>query len=166
MTADIAVRGSVEIGTTPLAQVDLRVRAADAPALALPVEPNTWTAGGDRELVWLGPDEWLLLGRPGTETVIVADLERSLDGTHHSVVDVSAARVVLELRGDGRHDVLAQGCGLDLHPRSWAGGRCAQTLLAHVPVLLQERDDRTRVLVRPSFAGWLRDWLHVARADG
>lgn len=166
MTADIEVGGSVEIEAASLAQVDLRVRAADAPGLALPVEPNTWTAGGERELVWLGPDEWLLLGRPGTEAAIVADLERALDGTHHSVVDASAARLVLELRGVGRHDMLAQGCGLDLHPRSWADGRCAQTLLAHVPVLLQERADRTRVFVRPSFAGWLRDWLDVARADG
>lgn len=164
MTADLDVRGSVEIGTTPLAQVDLRVRTRDAPGLALPVEPNTWAADGDREVLWLGPDEWLFLGPAGTAAAIVADLERALDGTHHSVVDVSAARVVLELRGDGRHDVLAQGCGLDLHPRSWAGGRCAQTLLAHVPVLLQERGDRTLVFVRPSFAGWLRDWLDVAMA--
>jgi sarcosine oxidase subunit gamma len=36
---------------------------------------------------------------------------------------------------------------------------CAQTLLARVPVILQERDLATRVFVRPSFAGYLVDWL-------
>ena len=34
-----------------------------------------------------------------------------------------------------------------------------QTLLARVPVILQERGDATRVFVRPSFADWLRSWM-------
>jgi sarcosine oxidase gamma subunit len=36
---------------------------------------------------------------------------------------------------------------------------CAQTLLARIPVLLQERGDATRVFVRSSFAGYLVTWL-------
>jgi sarcosine oxidase gamma subunit len=32
---------------------------------------------------------------------------------------------------------------------------CAQTLFAKAQVLLQERADTTRVLVRPSFAGYV-----------
>jgi sarcosine oxidase subunit gamma len=78
------------------------------------------------------------------------------------VVDVSANRTVVELAGDGRFDLLAQGCALDLHPRAWRPGRCAQTLLARVPVLLQEREGATRVFVRASFAAHLAGWLHDA----
>ena len=147
-----------------LAQVTLRADPALAPRLPfpLPLEPNTWTAGGDREALWLGPDQWLVVGAPGSATAIVAELGRTLAGEHHSVVDTSANRTVVELAGDGRFDLLAEGCALDLHPRAWRAGRCAQTLLARVPVLLQEREAATRVFVRASFAAHLATWLHDA----
>jgi sarcosine oxidase subunit gamma len=66
---------------------------------------------------------------------------------------------VLELDESGRFELLESGCGLDLHPRAWREGMCAQTLLARGPVLLQERGTASRLFVRPSFAGYLVDWL-------
>lgn len=156
---DLAAVGGTEVGF--LAQVNLRAELALAgrAGVALPSAPNTWRRSGGREALWLGPDEWLLVDRPGSAPAIVAELERALDGLHRSVVDVSADRAVVELAGEDRMDLLGRGCGLDLHPRSWRDGMCAQTLLARVPVLLQERDHTTRVFVRPSFAGHLVDWL-------
>ena len=147
-----------------LAQVDVRVDSAPA-SLELPLEPNTWIANGDREALWLGPDEWLIVGPPGTGDSISEDLERALAGLPHSVVEVSAARAILEVEPAVRLDRLPQGCGIDLHPRSWREGMCAQTLLARVPVILQERETGTRILVRPSFANYIVDWLaHIADA--
>jgi sarcosine oxidase, subunit gamma len=155
---DLAAAAAAEVAF--LAQVDLRADPALAARLpiALPLAPNTWTAGG-REALWLGPDEWLVVGAPGAAPAITAELGEALAGRHHSVVDVSANRTVVELTGDARLDLLAQGCGLDLHPRAWRPRSCAQTLLAQVPVLLQERDHATRVFVRASFAAHLADWL-------
>ena len=145
-----------------LAHVDVRVDSAPA-SVGLPLEPNTWIANGDREALWLGPDEWLIVGPPGTEDSISKDLERALVGLPHSVVDVSAARAILEVEPAVRLDLLPQGCGIDLHPRSWREGMCAQTLLARVPVILQERETSTRIFIRPSFANYLVDWfVHVA----
>jgi len=147
------------------AQVSVRVAAEAAATLGLPIEPNTWSTVGRREALWLGPDEWLLVS-PEDAVDVVSDLETRLAGSDRSVIDVSANRVAIELAGSHRLDLLGAGCGLDLHPRSWAPGRCAQTLLARVPVLLQERADATRVFVRPSFAGWLVTWLErVAEAS-
>jgi len=161
-TGDLAAVGAREVAF--LAQVSLRVDPALAPRVrfALPLEPNTWRRGGGREALWLGPDEWLVVAGPGQAPAVVAELEGALDGQHRSVVDVSAYRTVVELAGDGRFDLLAQGCGLDLHPRSWRDGRCAQTLLARVSVLLQERQDATRIFVRTSFASHLASWLRAA----
>jgi len=139
-----------EVASLP--QLDLRVDAA-ATTLALPTEPNTWIERDDRELLWLGPDEWLVVGDDG------ASIAGALAGTHHSLLDVSAGRAVVDLLGAERVELLAAGCGLDLHPRSWRPGMCAQTLLARIPALLQERDDATRVFVRSSFAGYLVAWL-------
>lgn len=151
-----------------LAQVSLRLEVLEAlgphPVLP-PTTPNTWATVDGRELLWLGPDEWLVVGSPGGAAGIADWLEDAFAGLHRSVVDVSANRAVLELEGGERLDRLASGCGLDLHPRAWRPGMCAQTLLAHVPVILQERDETTRVFVRPSFAGYLIDWLLAVAAS-
>ncbi|MGZ8604608.1 MAG: sarcosine oxidase subunit gamma [Actinomycetota bacterium] len=141
-----------------LAQVSLRL-AEPAGSISLPEAPNTWIAAGERELLWLGPDEWLVVGALGTAGEIAAWLDGSLADRHRSVVDVSSNRTAIELAGKRRRDLLEQGCGLDLHPRAWGLGMCAQTLLARIPVLLQEREEATRVFVRPSFVASLADWL-------
>ncbi len=140
------------------AQVSLRVDPAVA-AIELPTTPNTWSAAGARETLWLGPDEWLVVSDTEPAEAIVRDLEARLGDAHRSVLDVSSNRAVLELTGDDRLDLLASGCALDLHPRAWRSGVCAQTLLARVPVLLQERPGATRLFVRPSFAGYLATWM-------
>ena len=104
-------------------------------------------------MLWLGPDEWLVVGLPGTAATIVGELEAALEGVHHAVVDVSENRAVLELRGADRFELLASGCSLDLDPRGgWIPGVCAQTMFARAQVILQELAGATRVFVRPSFA--------------
>ena len=115
-----------------------------------PMAPNT--VAGDA--LWLGPDEWLVLG--GREEDY-ADLP--------AAVDVSANRSCLELSGEGAADVLARGCALDLHPSVFPPGRCAQTLVARAQVILYRPAEHTfRLLVRPSFADYLRAWLLDAGA--
>jgi sarcosine oxidase subunit gamma len=80
-----------------------------------------------------------------------------------TAVDVSANRVAFELSGPDAADVLAQGCSLDLD--LMAPGGCAQTLLARAQVILYRPDAETfGILVRPSFAGYLRAWLLDATA--
>ena len=144
-----------------LAQVDLRVDPAYA-GLApypLPIEPNMAVDDGRRAALWLGPDEWLVLGPPGAAAEIVAELKAAFAHVDRSVVDVSANRVAIELTGPGRFDLLAHVCPLDLDPRVWATGRCAQTLLGRAQVVLQERTETTGILVRPSFADYVVDLL-------
>ena len=152
-----------------LGQLD--VRLAGLPALAaaaaaalgavLPTVPNT-TARGERcSILWLGPDEWLVIV-PGDD---VAELERRLNAlvAHGSgaVVDVSANRTAIELSGPRAREVLETGCSLDLHPRAFATGRCAQTLVGRAQVILEQVGDQPayRLFVRASFAGYLAAWL-------
>jgi sarcosine oxidase subunit gamma len=110
-----------------------------------PVAANRCT---DTEL-WLGPDEWLVLdGREQDYPV---------------ACDVSANRVCLELAGPGARAVLAGGTPIDL--RALEPGCCAQTLLARAQVILQcTAPDSFRILVRRSFAPYLRAWLEDAIA--
>lgn len=157
----------------PSTQIDVRVDAETAAALTFPLESNTWTGWQGREVLWLGPNEWLVVSHPDSREPgrIISELETLLAGTHYSVVDVSAARALIELGRPDRHELLAHGCGLDLHPQSWREGMCAQTVLARVSVVLQERRDDTRLFIRPSYVGYIVDWLvdagrsHVTFAD-
>lgn len=141
-----------------LAQVDVRCGPEAAARLGFPLEPNTVTGDASRGALWLGPDEWLVIGLPGTEAALVSELAAALADTHHSVVDVTANRAVIELRGAGRYALLATGCSIDLDPRGgWLPARCAQTMFGRAQVLLQEMDGATRVFVRPSFANYVVD---------
>jgi sarcosine oxidase subunit gamma len=138
-----------------LTQVDVRADPPAIEALGFPTQPNTTSTWNEAEVLWLGPDQWLVVAEAGREAELLGALDAALAPGHRSVVDVSANRAVFELRGPDRLERLAIACPLDLHPRSWAMGRCAQTVFGAAPVLLHERPDATRVFVRPSFAGYV-----------
>ena len=92
--------------------LDAQVSVRGEPQPGFPVEPNTTAEVGERTVLWLGPDEWLVLG----------GRERTIPDAA-AAVDVSANRVVFELSGDEAADVLATGCSLDLDRSSPAAAR-------------------------------------------
>ena len=159
--ADLAVFDAVEVPF--LTQVDVRCPPEHAERLGFPTLPNTVTGDMTRGVLWLGPDEWLVVGLPGAAAATITELETALADAHHAVVDVSENRAVLELRGADRYELLASGCSLDLDPRGgWIPGVCAQTMFSRAPVIVQELEGATRVFVRPSFANYLVDRLLAA----
>ncbi|MFN4090926.1 MAG: sarcosine oxidase subunit gamma, partial [Alphaproteobacteria bacterium] len=96
---------------------------------ALPRAPNTVGARGSLTVLWLGPDEWLIVGPDGSGDPIRAGLRDALAGLHAAVVDMDAARTVIELHGGSGTAVLESVCVLDLHPRVFPPGGCAQTMI-------------------------------------
>jgi sarcosine oxidase subunit gamma len=169
--------GAVRLAELPfLAQVNVRLdakgAAADAVGLALglplPLEPNTVVRAGELTALWLGPDEWLVVGTPGTQQDLENRIRAATGDEPVSVTDVSAQRTTLLVAGPRARDLLAHGCPLDLHPRAFGAGRCAQTTLARAQIVLVARDESRAgfwVLVRSSFAGYLTDWLLDAAAE-
>ena len=158
-----------------LAQLDVRVTphpaAADAVAKVigcrLPLTPGTSAHGPGASVLWLGPDEWLVVGAPGTEGDLSQRLGDALGGVLGTVVDVSANRTVIEVSGPRAREVLEKGCSIDLHPRAFGPGRCAQTLLARAQVILEQTgaEPTYRLYVRPSFSGYLAAWLMDAAME-
>jgi sarcosine oxidase subunit gamma len=153
----------------PARQVGLRLRPPFPAYLAgipLPLTANLVAATGPLRVLWLGPDEWLVVGE-GEAPDLLPRLERAVADRRAALDDLSSSRTVIDLRGPGARDLLAAGCGLDLHPRAFTPGQCAQTLLARVPVILDHIDDAPhyRLLVRRSYARWLIDWL-IDAAEG
>ncbi|MEY4882359.1 MAG: hypothetical protein RIS34_213, partial [Pseudomonadota bacterium] len=106
-----------------------------ATGLHLPVRPNTASLGspenpGPAQLLWLGPDEWLLKLPGGQGGAVEAALRNALAGQHSAVVQVGSGNTSLALQGPVAADLLARGCPLDLHPRVFKAGSLAQTHIA------------------------------------
>jgi sarcosine oxidase subunit gamma len=160
LAAALAAASGPEVAVREVAfltQVGLRV---DPARLELPA-PNSVLAAGERRTLWLGPDEWLVVDAPGRGPALVAELEAATAGAFATVVDLSANRTTLQLSGPAAPDVLAQGCAIDLHPRAFGPGRCAQTPLGRANVILDQLDavPTYRLYVRPSLAAYVAGWL-------
>jgi sarcosine oxidase subunit gamma len=144
---------------------DVFLKAAEGVLrLALPLVPNTVVDNADLKVLWLGPDEWLIITPTDGESAIVAALEGKLGDMHASVTDITGGQTIIRLSGPSAGDLLAKGCPLDLHPRVFGPGRCAQTLVAKAMVTMMHVDDAPSfdLVVRRSFSDYLRAWLQDA----
>jgi len=156
-----------------LGYVNLRGDAGDATFLAavegvlgvaLPLDPNTVAEGVDSTVCWMGPDEWLIVLRPGAQTRCATGMRRALGELHASAVDTTGGYTLVNVAGARGRELLAKGCTLDLHPGSFSPGQCAQTNLGKAGVLLIPREGSSGarsfdVFVRRSFADYLGLWL-------
>ncbi len=163
--AERPFRGIVNLRGKP---GDKAFMAACAGALGfdLPVTANT-TAGGDGvTALWLGPDEWWLV-TPEDSSELAAKLEAALTGQRCAVTEVGDSRTCLSVAGPMARELLAKGCPLDLHPRVFTAGDCAQTLLAKASVTLHQVSDEPayEIYVLRSFAEYLWLWLEDAARE-
>lgn len=158
---------------TGLAIVNLRGNADDpafraavsqALQLELPVQPCSSVANALHRLVWVGPDDWFVIGPKGQASAIESQLRTALAGMHHAVTDVSGGYTVLHLSGKPVREVLTQGCPLDLHPRVFRPGSSAGSLFFKASIWLWQTDEAPtyEVLVRSSFMGYF--WLMLERS--
>ncbi|MCG8360286.1 MAG: hypothetical protein MI920_32390 [Kiloniellales bacterium] len=149
--------------------VTLRGKAGDkgfatavegALGFALPVKANTTTGKDDTTALWLGPDEWWIV-TPGDGAQMAERLAEALQGQHGAVTDVSDSRTCLHVAGPKARDLIAKGCPLDLHPRVFGPGQCAQSLLGKAGVTLHQVSDEPAydLYVLRSFAEYLWLWL-------
>ena len=162
---------------TGLGKIDLRGDPGDRAFMAavgrcldmlLPTEACSSASQGPVTALWLGPDQWLVTC-PATDTVFfISTLREALADAHHALTDVGDGRVALRLAGPSARDVLEKGCPLDLHPRAFPAGRCAQSLLAKASVLIHYVEDDPQagpsfdVHVARSFSHYLFAWLEDA----
>ncbi|GHD54253.1 sarcosine oxidase subunit gamma [Thalassobaculum fulvum] len=157
-------------------KINLRGDAADkafaaAVAKAIGVEPpatpGTVATAGGRAILWLGPDEWLVVTPEGEGGDLAGTLNAALAGMRASATDVSDNYTTVRIAGPKARWVLAKGWAVDLHPRAFGPGRVAQSQLALTNAIIRQTDDLPsfEILVRPSFARYLWDWLTDASLE-
>ena len=138
----------------------LKAAVKAATGCHFPPLANHFETAGERHLVWLGPDEYLLLCESGKEKALYDTLISTIKTNHYAITDVSDSLCALSLSGAAVRDVLAKGCSLDFLPSKFGAGRCAQSLLAHAGITLMALPDDAFILIcRTSFAPYVHDWL-------
>jgi sarcosine oxidase subunit gamma len=175
---------SVTLGEVALCDMlNIRGNAADAgfvqavqqaTGLALPLRANTASLGEAGQLLWLGPDEWVLklppsgahYQHPGPAEAMEATLRSALAGLHVSLVPAGHGFTTLAVQGAGAADLLARGCPLDFHPRAFAAGAVAQSHVAKAgaTIVCLAAGTHFELTVRRSFADYLYRWLCEAGA--
>ena len=135
--------------------------------LPWPSQPNTAVSHG-ATVLWLAPGEWGIAGLPGAAAA--ASAARACGPALHDVADVSDGRVQFDVSGTFARTLLSKGCSLDLHPRAFGPGACAQSLLAQVPVLITAvtaagTSAAYRLWADASFARYLRAWFSDAALE-
>ena len=135
-----------------------------ATGLYVPLRANGASIDPQRQLLWLGPDEWLFKTRDGEGEAIAASLRAALQGQHHAVVEVGDGNTTLTVQGPSAAALLARGCPLDLHPRVFTTGALAQSHIAKAgaTVLCLQAGTHYELTVRRSFADYLFRWLCAA----
>jgi sarcosine oxidase subunit gamma len=167
-----SVRGTVELSEiTFLTMVGIRVgRDTDAGHRiasvtgGLPATCGAVSGAGDTSVLWLGPEEFLVVAPLEAHESLGGDLIQALrealaDG-EGQVVDLSANRTTFELTGPRARAVLEKGCALDLHPRVLKAGTALSTEIGNIPVVLWKTGEESyRIFPRASFAEFLGRWL-------
>lgn len=104
--------------------------------VTLDERPNRASGDGDTKALWLGPERWLVVGPASRSPSLGIALAQGLGADQAAIVELDNARTVIRLSGRNARDVLAKGCLLDLHPKSFGPGQTAQTALFHVNTLI------------------------------
>jgi sarcosine oxidase, subunit gamma len=120
-----------------------------------PAKPNTVARGNGYDILWLGPDEWLVRSQQQQASTLEKRLAAALAEQFASAVDIGSGYTVLEASGEKVRDVLARGCPLDLHPRVFGQGSCAQSHYFKASIVLIPAGDNVyELVVRRSFADY------------
>jgi sarcosine oxidase subunit gamma len=142
------------------------IRAAGT-AIGVEVEQVRCRASqhGARAALWLGPDEYLLLGPEAEGRVLAGALADALQAQAHSLVDVSHRQTALEISGPRAADILNSGCPLDFDISAFPVGMCTRTVFAKAEVVLWRTTAQAyRLEVWRSFADYVARLLdEVAR---
>jgi sarcosine oxidase subunit gamma len=136
---------------------------SDVTGANLPLRHGEIGRSGNAKILWLGPDEWLVVSDTLASANVLDRFCAHEKDVVLSAVDVSSARTIIALDVPNADWVLAKGCGLDLHPRRFLPGSSSQTHFARVSVILERLpkagNSSWHIYVANSFAAYLADWL-------
>ncbi len=104
--------------------------------LVLPIEPNVRIFNNNISIMWLGPNEWLVVTPINEKDKIISLLESRLNPEKTAITDVSFNRTVLRLEGDKVFNLLSKFLVANLEIILKSNFSVAQTIFIKIPVLI------------------------------
>lgn len=133
--------------------------AKKALGFALPAKPKTSVTKNGLDCLWIGPDEWLIIGNDEAFAGKLAEA----GNTSLSSVDVSHRNTAIIVSGPGVEDVLNSGCPQDLSLSAFPVGAASRTILGKSEIILYRTgENEFRVECWRSFSDYV--WTFLADA--
>ncbi|GCA47762.1 sarcosine oxidase subunit gamma family protein [Sinorhizobium meliloti] len=152
----------------PASRISLRAGPDAVPALSaalgvtIPVRSKTSASTGRRHVLWLGPDEWLVIDEDGADLMAAA----ASSGTVHSAVDVSHRNTAVIVSGAGAEAAINSGCPQDLSLAIFPVGACSRTIFGKAEIVLfRTAEDTFRVECWRSFSSFVFGLLAEGAED-
>ncbi|PPR47344.1 MAG: hypothetical protein CFH19_00593 [Alphaproteobacteria bacterium MarineAlpha5_Bin9] len=102
--------------------------------IIIPTIPNTYSEKEKQKIIWLGPNEWLIID---SEEKLDDDLlNKSLGDENASVTNISESKTILRISGKKTFSLLSKFLVLDLEKNLSNDHLCVQTIFLKVPILL------------------------------
>ena len=163
--AEVTKRGMIDLRGLPSDPAFLAA-VRDVLGADLPVTPRSSTSAGDITVLWLAPDQWLILCADACS--LRERLAAALVRIHSLAVDVSDMRTIIHVSGSGWREVLMKGCSLDLLSGDYGPGTVRRLRYAEIAALLHIiGDDQADLFVFRSYAHYAWEFLATsARESG
>jgi len=163
---DARVYGGNGVTLSPVAPMErISLRAEEkaiaglgkAIGLSLPKKPGTSVSKGTTAALWIGPDEWLILGAEGT------GLEEKLNKVKtglYSAVSVNHRNTAITVSGANVVNALNGGCPRDLSLDAFPVDGCGRTIIGKAEVVLwRTAEDAFHVECWRSFSDYVWKYL-------
>lgn len=131
---EIADRGMIDVrGVASEARFLEGVR--EATGFELPLKPRSSAFEGERRALWMSVDQWLLTVPRAEAPALRARLAQALAGVHALVIDMSEARTILRLEGDGVREVMNKGTSVDFTAGDMVAGTVRRLRYAEIAAM-------------------------------
>jgi sarcosine oxidase, subunit gamma len=158
---EISDRGMIDLRGDPKDD-GFRAAVEGVLGVALPLAPRTSVSNGATVILWLSIDQWLVTCPRSRAPRLGAALNDALGPVHSLVVDLSDARAILRLEGEGVREVLMKGVPVDLTLPEFTPGTVRRLRFGEIAALIHivgEAPDVIDLYVFRSYARFACDWI-------
>lgn len=127
---------------------------------ALPTQPCTMQATSWGSILWISPDEWLIVCERGQRQPIQQALETTLSGIHCQVVDNSGGYTWVALQGTRIVDLLRHCTVYDVE--NMPVGHVVGSTFGKLSTFIVRNHDGFHLVFRRSFADYI--WRYLERS--
>ena len=117
------------------------------------------------QILWMSPDELMIVCAYDQADQVVADLITALGETHSMVVNVSDARAVFDLNGSATSEIIAKLAPIDM--KAMQSGTVRRTRFAQIPAAFwMTSNDSARIICFRSVAEYMFNQLRNSAQAG